>query len=601
MFPYSLRLATALAVLILAGCSDGSGSDVAPAPQPQDPLAAYKNQTVHWHDCSAYFSQATDPDEFETFTRLGTRLQCADIQAPMDYAHPDQSRITVSIMQVLAADAPDTKPHLFFNPGGPGVDGQKDAVWYAALLAQGNAATALGKKYQDMAQSYNFVGFSPRGVGASSNLICAGNEYVYESDPTQWGNTPDNIQKLTDTARYIAKNCQKNPISDYINTDATARDMDLMRHLLGDVQLHYFGISYGTWLGFWYAGIFPDRAGPMVLDSNMDFSQSIHDASILYKEGQIHTFQNFIAPYIARHDDILGLGDTAAAVIANTQALGHEAKAVLLGLNLSFRAEPGVIPSYIAALKLMTLTQDLLDRGKSPDDIQQALLATPPIADEAIQTLFRKGIEPVVQLLKNHRNPLFYATPSFFRLNNSASVWNTVVCNDEPIPPGRDQAYWTQTGLALAERQSIISNDIIQQPCLDWAPPVDGASKPAIESLKTVPLLMLQSQFDVPTPLSGALRAFDRLPATKMVQVSNEGTHGLLVYETECVDLAVMDYLLGTPPAQRLTTCPGKPLALDQQHADQGKTRSAQPPSPSPFTDPARARVLKEKLRQSIQ
>ncbi|WP_323011817.1 alpha/beta fold hydrolase [Castellaniella sp.] len=596
----SLPLVTLLASLILAGCSDGSGSSDSP-PAPQDPLAVYKNQTVQWHDCNAYFSP-NDPNpnkayEFQIATDLGQRLQCADIQAPLDYAHPDQAQISLAMMRVQATDSPASKPNLFFNPGGPGVDGQTLAMQYAYILDNGSEATLLGQKYQEMAQSYNFVGFSPRGVGGSTRQICAGNELVYQTDPTRWGNTPENIQKLTNEARYTATNCQKNPISDFINTDATARDMDLMRHLLGDTQLHYFGISYGTWLGFWYAGIFPDRIGPMVLDSNMDFSQAMADASILYKKGQILSFMDFVAPYMARHDDILGMGKTAPEVIAHVQSLGHEATAALLGLGVGFRVEPAEIPAYIAALKLMTITQDMLAQGMPLDDIQQALAAVPPIADPAIDETFRDMIDPAVQQIEARRSPLFYTTSDFFALDNSDSVWNTVVCNDEAMPNGQDQAYWTQTALDLAARVPIISNSLIEQPCLHWMRPAN-ITKPSIDSLKDAPLLMLQSQYDVPTPLEGALRTFDQLPATKMVQVNNEGTHGLMIYETECVDLPVMDYLLGTPPAQRLTTCPGKPLTLDQQHS---QLQKAQMPAPSNFKNPVLVEAVIKQLRQSIR
>ena len=94
---------------------------------------------------------------------------------------------------------------------------------------------------------------------------------------------------------------------------------------LGDEKLHYYGISYGTWLGFWYAGLFPERAGPMVLDSNMNFSRSIHEASIASKQGQALTFNEFIAPYAARHDDLLGLGANATLVKANLQSVGPPA------------------------------------------------------------------------------------------------------------------------------------------------------------------------------------------------------------------------------------------------------------------------------------
>ena len=91
-----------------------------------------------------------------------------------------------------------------------------------------------------------------------------------------------NSEGWTDYSRYTAKNCQKNPVSAHIHTEATARDMDLMRHFARDEKLHYYGISYGTWLGFGMP-VFSLRGRLMVIDSSMNFNQS-HDASILSKE-----------------------------------------------------------------------------------------------------------------------------------------------------------------------------------------------------------------------------------------------------------------------------------------------------------------------------
>jgi pimeloyl-ACP methyl ester carboxylesterase len=56
--------------------------------------------------------------------------------------------------------------------------------------------------------------------------------------------------------RLTAEISLKNPLTPYINTEQTVRDMDLIRHLLGDEKLNYIGYSYGTWLGAWYAGRF---------------------------------------------------------------------------------------------------------------------------------------------------------------------------------------------------------------------------------------------------------------------------------------------------------------------------------------------------------
>ncbi len=115
---------------------------------------------------------------------------------------------------------------------------------------------------------------------------------------------------------------------------------------------------------------------------------------------------------------------------------------------------------------------------------------------------------------------------------------------------------------------------------------------------------MVQSEYDVPTPLAGAMETFEQLPATSMVYVMNEGSHGLMVYQTECVDLTVMNYLLGQAPAQRLTQCQGKPLPLDAQvqtlQARSIRSLSTSGQEPSNFEDPELARTLLERLRKAI-
>lgn len=105
----------------------------------EDPLAAYKNQAPVWGGCDDYFSRFPAheaPDEY--IAQLGQRLQCTYIDAPLDYANPAGLKIKISVVRILAANSPETKPHLFFNPGGPGGDGRDVPLGYASLLSQGN-------------------------------------------------------------------------------------------------------------------------------------------------------------------------------------------------------------------------------------------------------------------------------------------------------------------------------------------------------------------------------------------------------------------------------------------------------------------------------
>ncbi|NYT68026.1 alpha/beta fold hydrolase [Pusillimonas noertemannii] len=597
----STILISCAAALGLAACGGGSGSS-SPTPEP-DPLAFYKNQAVSWGDCSRYFVAGNESEGSKYLAKLGDRVQCADIKAPLDYQNPDGLQVSLSMLRVRAAESPEQKPNLFFNPGGPGGDGLMLSLRFALLLSEGNDDSTLGKKYKEVGEANNFVGFSPRGVGASTTIQCTGNELVYPTDDTKWGDTVENIRRLTDIARYTASNCQKNPVSDYINTDATARDMDLMRHLLGDEKLHYYGVSYGTWLGFWYAGVFPDRVGPMVLDSNMNFSKPIHVASISYLEGVMHTFKEYIAPYAARHDDIFNMGTSAQAIVNELNTIGHEVTQALLDTGGSFRAEPGNIPGYLSSVKAAIETQKLLDQGKTLDEIGTTLTnGDPYFADPELNELFIKRAASLVTRIAVLRNPLFYTEPEYFSLDSEGAVWDTVVCNDEPLA-NKDQVFWVDKGFELSRGLPIAANRVAKQPCLYWDRKAN-IDKPSMDSLKEAPLLMVQSQFDVPTPLSGALETFDQLPAVSMVRVENEGAHGLMVYQTECVDLTVMNHLLGNAPAQRLTECQGKPLpfdeALPQDETFMARAASSSAQPLSNFEDPQLAQELIDSLRKSI-
>ncbi len=55
-----------------------------------------------------------------------------------------------------------------------------------------------------------------------------------------------------------------------MTTDDLARDMDSIRAALGQRQISYYGVSYGTYLGQVYATLFPHRVRRMVLDSMVD-------------------------------------------------------------------------------------------------------------------------------------------------------------------------------------------------------------------------------------------------------------------------------------------------------------------------------------------
>ena len=122
------------------------------------------------------------------------------------------------------------------------------------------------------------------------------------TDEFLYGTTPGAIGSATEIAAsrkimktYIAA-CKKNSgaIFGHVDTVEAARDMDVIRAVLGESKLNYLGFSYGTFLGTTYATLYPSRVGRLVLDGAMDPSVSDEDQSA----NQLKAFDQALRNYL---------------------------------------------------------------------------------------------------------------------------------------------------------------------------------------------------------------------------------------------------------------------------------------------------------------
>ncbi len=74
---------------------------------------------------------------------------------------------------------------------------------------------------------------------------------------------------MVSESKLFARGCHEHSAAllPYVRTANAARDMDVLRAALGDARLTYLGKSYGTYLGTWYAPLFPARVRALVLDA----------------------------------------------------------------------------------------------------------------------------------------------------------------------------------------------------------------------------------------------------------------------------------------------------------------------------------------------
>lgn len=191
-------------------------------------------------------------------------FQCASVEVPSDYDRPQGATTTIALTRLPAGDPDARIGSLFVNFGGPGGPGVETLHLTAEMLVR-----------PEVRERYDLVGFDPRAVGGSDPATCfrtAEDEAAFAADYPQFPTNPREESLFVAKSLQLGLSCAAFSAG-RIATSSTAnvaRDLDLLRAAVGDEKLHYFGYSYGTYLGATYAALFPDRVGHMVLDGTVD-------------------------------------------------------------------------------------------------------------------------------------------------------------------------------------------------------------------------------------------------------------------------------------------------------------------------------------------
>ncbi|MCX5380573.1 alpha/beta hydrolase [Streptomyces sp. NBC_00091] len=480
-------------------------------------------------------------------------LECASMSVPRDWYHPGRGPdLTIAVSRHRAADPAARRGVLMMAAGGPGASGLGRPAGLAAYAPK-------------LAAAYDIVSFDQRGVGASTNVVCSGQEKV---DALFGGGdlrdrSEEAVRATVERARDFVRDCRRNSggLLPHITTDQAVHDMDLYRALLGTDKVSYYGPSYATFLGGYYATRFPHRVERVVLDSNIDFGGSWQD----FLTGQPMSFQrrfeqDFL-PWLAANDATYHRGRTP-----------EEAKASYERLRASLRERPldlegtRVTPDHLDAA-----TTSIIYNGDRFPDLAMLLgvLEDPGSAPPATR-------RALAQKLKHPMAAGFAA--DFF----------SVICSDTPW--NRDSGYWVRRSEAdsraypLAGARELTFTSI----CAAW--PRSRAPRVEVTGKGLPPVLMLNSTHDPATYYEGAVRAHQRLAGSRLITVRG-GDHGAYQAKNACVDRYVEEFLLdGRLPAAD-AACEGKPLpdpaAAGPQAAEPlSTTRSV--PTTEPAADDAR-------------
>ena len=217
-----------------------------------------------------------------------SQIKCGVVSVPLDYHDASSGSLNIAVTVIRATNPENRIGYLLVNPGGPGQSGI-EMVHTAAIARYNNSSPPDSDGFisddlfaesdslspfeaavftDEVFERFDIIGFDPRGVSQSGpNFDCGGVaerqkilgkvEFPY-----------DTAEEKAAGARAVQV-CMKNMGSAQaggLHTGFVARDMDEIRKALGAEQISYYGASYGSTVGVWYATLFPAHVRAMVID-----------------------------------------------------------------------------------------------------------------------------------------------------------------------------------------------------------------------------------------------------------------------------------------------------------------------------------------------
>ncbi|MFJ2186406.1 alpha/beta hydrolase [Kitasatospora sp. NPDC087861] len=488
-----------------------------PAAVPAE-LAPYYAQRLAWKSCDGGF-------------------ECTTFRVPLDYDRPGDGDLTLTAARALVLPPPKTTTgtgtgartgaggwsgdrggdgsgqvsrigSLLLNPGGPG----GSAVEYLQIAADTYDSGVRAR--------YDLVGLDPRGVGRSNPVSCLSGPRMDAF--TAIDLTPGDqrgIDALVAADKEFAEGCRQHTGAalGHLSTVEAARDMDVLRALLGDKRLNFVGKSYGTFLGATYAGLFPGRVGRLVLDGALDPSLDAATSNRTQAGGFEIAWAAFAKDCAPRKDCPLGrteqqVGEQLTALLATVQA--HPLPSTDKGRRLTgAQAKTGVIQAMYAD-SLWPKLRSALTAAKAGDGTGLLKLADSYFGREA------DGSYPNLMSANTAVNcldlPAAFAGP--------ADVQRAVPEFERTSPHfGRDMAW-----MALA--------------CTYWPVRATGAAH-TIRAAGAAPIVVVGTTRDPATPYAWAQALAGQLESGRLLTYDGDG-HTAYGRHSDCVDDAVNLFLL---------------------------------------------------------
>ena len=450
------RVAVAVTLLVVAACSSDSRKPTPTSASESTAAAAVTSSAPAPPAATAFVPEPI------AWSGCGRNLRCATVKVPLDYTNPTGPTIDIAVNELPARKPSQRIGALLVNPGGPGGSGLEFVAGGLDL-----PGTILDR--------FDVVGFDPRGVGASTKLPCGDSTVPAFRHVDSSPDTPEEQTALDDAAKAVADDCAQHAgnLIPFMGTDDAVRDIDMIRQALGEDQLNFLGISYGTLLGLRYAQLFPHGARAIaidgVIDPTQDFATFLRLQTIAYDKEANVMFD--------------GCPDGGAGCPPGGARAAYD--------ELAARVEAAPIP------------------GPNGESLGPSELVDAALIPTYEPTAYSRFYEGLTSALDGRAGPLLALTDAY-QTSVDFPLYASVECIDSPHPEGADAfRAFAQELAGLSPRfGAAVANELL--PCAYWSAPVRSIVGP-VTAPEAPPMLVIGTTGDPATPYEQAVRVAQTL------------------------------------------------------------------------------------------
>lgn len=505
----ALTATVAATTLLLSGCI----LQAPPAPRGTHADGAHTHEAIV-PDLERFYEQRL------TWRGRSGGIDTTEVTVPLDWAKPSGATIELAIARHRAKGS--RLGSLLINPGGPGGSGYDFVAQSAQYVVT-----------PDVLGHYDLIGFDPRGVGRSTPIVCytdpqKQDALLYGTFGHPFGSAGWASELSARQKDWIAA-CRKNtgPVLGHLDAVSVARDMDVIRAVLGDTTMHYLGYSYGTYLGTMYAQLFPKKVGRMVLDGAVDPRVGQLDALVTQMAGFDSAFRAYLADCLTRSGCPFG-GSLDHAI--------RQVQSLLAGVD---------------ARRLIASDGRVLDAATVGTAISEPLYSQFSWPDlTRMFTKLQKGdADPAFGLADEYNNRSANGTYT----GNGYEIYTAVTCDEttlgtDGVDTLADLARIEKAAPVLGKYVAYSDTAALEATCDAW--PYPPAKLPASYAARgSGPIVVIGTTNDPATPYQQSVALAKELSHGVLFTHHGEG-HTVYAQGDACIDSHVDDYLLrGELPA----------------------------------------------------